>query len=76
MAVDTPDNVSDFVDPLGINYPTLVGEADAIAIAKEYGNRLGVLPYTVVIDRQGSVVYVHRNELSHADAEAVIQPLL
>ena len=68
VAVDTPNNVSDFVDPMGINYPTLVGESDAIAIAKQYGNRLGVLPYTVV--------YVHRNELSYADAEAVIQPLL
>ena len=76
VAIDTPDSVQDFIDPMGINYPVLVGETDAIEAAKAYGNRLGVLPYTAIIDRDGKVVATEARELSYEDVEALTQPLL
>ena len=44
VALDTKQNAIDFVDPMGINYPILVGEQNGIALTQEYGNNLGVLP--------------------------------
>lgn len=76
IAVDNRDAVQDYVDALGVNYPILIGELDAIEVAKQYGNRLGALPYTVVVDRQGKMVFFKRGELSRGDAERVIRPLL
>jgi thiol-disulfide isomerase/thioredoxin len=76
VAIDTRQNVIDFVDPMGINYPVLIGDEDGIALAKTYGNRYGVLPYTVFIDRSGKIVSTHRMALTYAEAEKIIKPLL
>ncbi|MDZ7661014.1 TlpA disulfide reductase family protein [Thiohalophilus sp.] len=76
IAIDTKQNAIDFVDPMGINYPILVGDKQGIALSKEYGNRLSVLPYTVIVDREGRITETHRNELTFEDAEAMIKPLL
>ena len=76
VAVDTPQNVSDFVDTYGVNYPMLVAELEAIDIGKKYGNRFGALPYTVIVDRSGKIVFVHRGELPKEIAEKSILPLL
>ncbi|MFP3873188.1 MAG: TlpA family protein disulfide reductase [Thiohalophilus sp.] len=76
IAIDTKQNAQDFVDPMDINYPILVGDKDGIALSKDYGNRLGVLPYTVIVDRDGKIIETHRNELTFEEAEAMIKPLL
>ena len=76
VAIDEKQNVIDFIDPMGIEYPVLIGDQEGIYITRDYGNRLGVLPYTVVIDRDGKIVYRHRNEISFSIAEQVILPLL
>jgi peroxiredoxin len=76
VAIDDHNKVKDFVDTYGVNYPILVGVDDAIEIAKTYGNRFGALPYTVVIDRTGKIVYVQRGELERDIAEKTIKSLL
>jgi len=37
-----------------------------------YGNRIGALPYTVVVGRDGRVLRMHQGILSEADALAII----
>lgn len=76
VAIDTEQNVRDFIDPMGVNYPVVIGEDEAILVARDYGNRLGVLPYTVIVDREGRIAYTHRNELEYEQAAAIIEPLL
>ena len=76
VSIDTKEQVIDFTDPMGVNYPLLIADQEGIAIAKAYGNRLGVLPYTVFIDRKGKIVKTHRNELTFKEAESIIKPLL
>ena len=76
IALDNKQNIIDFSDPLAMNYPILLAEQEGIALAQAYGNRLGVLPYTVIIDRTGKIVYTHRSELTYEVAEEVIKPLL
>jgi peroxiredoxin len=76
VALDSKQNAVDFVDPMGINYPILVGEQTGIALTQAYGNDLGVLPYTVIIDRKGVIRHTIRHELSLEQAEQLIKPLL
>jgi peroxiredoxin len=76
VAIDNKDKVQDFMDTYGVNYPMLIGEDPAIAIAKEYGNRFGALPYTVIIDRQGIIQQVQRGELTRDMAEQTFSQLL
>ena len=76
IALDNKQNVADFVDPMDMNYPILLAEKEGIALAQAYGNRLGVLPYTVIVDRNGKIIYTQRGELTYSIAEKVIKPLL
>lgn len=76
IAIDSKDKVQDFVDTYGVNYPTLIGEDEAIAIAKAYGNRYGALPYTVVIDRRGQINFTRRGEMTREMVENAISHLL
>lgn len=47
-----------------------------MVIAERYGNTMGVLPYTVIVDRKGRVVYGQMGEMSRSLAEQTIKPLL
>ncbi|MGM0413502.1 MAG: TlpA family protein disulfide reductase [Pseudomonadota bacterium] len=76
VAIDDRQAVVDFIEPMGVNYPILLGGEEGIGIAEDYGNRMGVLPYTVLIDRDGHIVERWREELSHDDVAEAIEPLL
>ncbi len=75
IAVDQRDAVQDYAEVIGINYPFLFGELEAIEVGKAYGNRFGALPFTVVVDRQGKVAFVKQGELSREKAEQMILSL-
>jgi len=76
IALQKPEEVRDFVVAKGINYPILAGEAEVIKVAEEYGNRIGTLPYTVIIDRRQQVAFIKRGPLTETEAEQVILSLL
>ncbi len=76
VALDEPEEVRHFVSNLHIDYPNLIGNDAGSDLADRFGNNSGSLPYTVIFDRGGKLVYRHLGELSVADAEAVIRPLL
>ena len=56
IAIDKPERVSRFAEEIGVNYPLLVGDLSAFDLARKAGNAGDLLPYTVVIDRQGRIV--------------------
>ncbi|MGH8119698.1 MAG: TlpA family protein disulfide reductase [Gammaproteobacteria bacterium] len=76
IAMQTADEVRDFVAATGINYPILTGEIEVIRVAEDYGNRYGTLPYTVIIDRNQQVSFIKRGPLSETEAEQVILSLI
>lgn len=55
VALDEPDAVRRFSERLGINYPLLVDAAAGMQVIGRYGNMMSVLPYTVLIDREGRI---------------------
>lgn len=76
IAIDDLEDVRKFAAEIGVNYPILVGDQDAIEVSQAYGNGIGALPYTVVIDRGGRIVYTKPGELSREQAHAVVSGLL
>ena len=76
VAVDELDEARAFVDGFGIEFPVLIGQDDAIAVGREYGNRIGALPYTVIIDRDGFIRETHRGEVTEADLAEWLQRYL
>ena len=56
LADDDPGKVERFGRELRIPYPLWVGSESAGALSRRLGNRLGVLPHTVVIDGGGRPV--------------------
>ena len=76
IALDSQQAAIDYVDPMGINYPILVGEIDGISLTQRYGNELGVLPYSVIVDRNGVIQKTFLKEVTYEDAEKLISPYL
>jgi thiol-disulfide isomerase/thioredoxin len=57
IAADQVDKVRLFANELQINYPLLIGNYEALDLAKGVGNRISALPFTVVLDRNGRLVH-------------------
>lgn len=76
VAIDAPDAVRELAPALGINYPLLVGDADAAEVSVRYGNRQGGLPYTVVVDPEGRVALTHVGEIPAERLESALRALL
>ena len=56
VANDDAAKVRDFGRDLGINYPLWVGGLEVTELSKRLGNRLGVLPHTVILGADGRVL--------------------
>jgi thiol-disulfide isomerase/thioredoxin len=73
IAVDDEEAVREFVEKTGMNYPSLVVQDEGVMLAKRYGNGIGALPYTVIINRDGEISHTIRGELSKIRAEELIE---
>ena len=76
IAVDTSERVAIYAKEMGINYPLLIGGLEAMELAREVGDRAGVLPYSLVIDRSGRVVSTTVGILKPEKLEKMLLPLL
>lgn len=75
VAVDEPEAARALAERLGLNYPSLVGDLEAMDIARGLGNAAGVLPYTVLIDSDGKVRARLEGKADEADLERWLQDL-
>lgn len=55
VALDDVQRARDFVEELDIQYPILVGSTDVMVTMQVYGNASGVMPYSVLVDRDGII---------------------
>ena len=75
IAIDQPGKVADFARELGINYPVLIGGVESLELLRQAGNRQAVLPYTLVIDREGKIVSRQPGGLKESRLEELVTPL-
>ncbi len=76
IALDDKESVQDFVDTLGVNYTVMPAEHKGIELSADYGNRIGALPFSVFIDRNGKIIATKAGELKKQQVEDIILPLL
>ncbi len=76
IAVDQIERVRPYARDIGINYPVLIGGMEAIDLARSVGNRAGVLPFTLVIDRQGAVSQAMIGIVKPERLQEIVTPLL
>jgi peroxiredoxin len=76
IALDDVAQARNFIDELGIRYPNAVGGADVMATGVNYGNKSGLLPYSVLVDQKGTVRWTSLGELDPAELETRITELL
>ena len=72
IAIDKPEEVTQFVAELGIDFPIMVGQSEAYNVMKALGNEALTLPYTILIDEEGEVVWSKNTELKHSDMDEVL----
>lgn len=75
IAIDQPDKVAAFAEEFRINYPMLIGNLETLELLRQVGNKAGVLPYTLVIDRHGELVTREPGGLKEARLDGLLEPL-
>lgn len=71
--VDSVDKVQKFAAEYKISYPLIMGNMTVIDLTRRLGNKVGGLPYTVILDRSGRVVTTHLGGISEAELESAIK---
>jgi thiol-disulfide isomerase/thioredoxin len=76
IAIDDAAKVREFAAELGLNYPALIGGYGAIELSRTLGNRLGALPFTIVVDRSGRISHTQLGPIKDAQLRSMIGQLL
>jgi thiol-disulfide isomerase/thioredoxin len=76
IAADNEAKVQQFTQEIKLNYPALIGGFEAIELSKTFGNRLMVLPFTIVVARDGTIAHTQVGPLKSDRLQQVIAPLL
>jgi peroxiredoxin len=77
MGLDEERKLRNVARTLGMNYPVLI--ADPVknpGLLPQWGNRTQIVPYTVVIDRDGRLKYIHRGQMQKDAFDEFVLPLL
>jgi len=72
IAIDDEDAVREYVKKIGMNYPSLVVQDEGVMLARRYGNDIGALPYSVIINPDGEISYTIKGELSKIRAKELL----
>ncbi len=72
IAVDYRDKVVAYADELKIAYPLLIGEDDALDVARAFGVDSPAFPFTVFTDQRGEVVALYVGELHRNQVDLIL----
>jgi thiol-disulfide isomerase/thioredoxin len=75
IAIDNVAKVRQFSASFNISYPVLLADADGLDLMHQLGNSGGGLPFTVIADRQGALVYRKLGALKPGELDAWLEPL-
>jgi thiol-disulfide isomerase/thioredoxin len=76
IATDDVDKMREFAQQNLLAYPLLAGDFEAANLAASLGNDKSILPYTLVIGRDGKVIASYFGRLDMGVMEQTLQPLL
>lgn len=77
VGMDEARKLKNFVRSVGINYPVLVAaQRSDLDLLRTWGNAQGILPYSVIIDRDGHLVFSRAGIFDDEAFETYVMPLL
>ncbi|MDO9424088.1 MAG: TlpA disulfide reductase family protein [Methylobacter sp.] len=76
IALEDKEPVAEYIAATKVNYPILLGGDNGIALARQLGNNVDAVPYTLIVDRQGQIIHRHPGEFSKEQITEIITPLL
>ena len=75
IAVDYPEEVALYAEEAAFNYPVLVGQEDAMAVAEGSGIEFIGMPFTMFVTRDGEYVGAYIGELHQSHLDDVVNIL-
>lgn len=72
IAVDFPEDVAAYAEQAQFNYPILVGQEDAMAVAEMSGVPFIGLPFTMIIASDGEFLHSHVGEIHREDLDGIV----
>jgi thiol-disulfide isomerase/thioredoxin len=75
IAVDGMEQVQEYAEAAEFNYPILVGEMDAMAVAEQSGLVLHAMPFTMIVTADGEFLTAHFGELHRPDLTKITEIL-
>lgn len=75
IAVDFPEEVQVYAEAAEFNYPILVGEQDAMAVAESSGIEFIGLPFTMIVGRDGELLNAHMGEIHQEELDHIAEVL-
>ncbi|WP_293931222.1 TlpA disulfide reductase family protein [Iodobacter sp.] len=75
IAIDDVKDVSAFSKQYGINYPILIGDANAMELMRKEGNQLGGLPFTAIYNAKGERIAIELGRIKKEKLEGYLKEL-
>lgn len=72
IAVDYPEQVASYAEEAQFNYPILVGQQDAMAVAESSGIEFIGMPFTMFVAKDGEYVGAYIGELHQSHLDDVV----
>jgi len=72
IAVDFPEEVAAYAEEAQFNYPILVGQEDAMAIAETTGIEFIGMPFTMIVAPSGELIKAHIGEIVESHIEQIL----
>jgi thiol-disulfide isomerase/thioredoxin len=76
IALDDKEAVAKYIATTQINYPVLLGGEHGIVVARQLGNNINAVPYTLIVDRQGQIIHRYPGKFPKEQLMEFIKPLL
>lgn len=73
IAVEFPEPVIAYAEDAQFNYPILVGEQDAMAVAESSGISFIGLPFTMIVAKDGTLVGAHMGEIHQQHLDDIVR---
>ena len=75
IAVDFTEDVIAYAEDAQFNYPVLVGQEDAMAVAESSGVPFIGLPFTLVVTPEGEMLAAHMGEIHAPQIDTIVDVL-
>ena len=73
VAIDDMDEVISFTNEIPISYSNLTDEKNGFLLSRHFGNDKGVLPFTVVVDKNYQIRHKFYGEITEKDLLNIVK---